>query len=128
MEIDTRMRDMEDRTRAMGWATTDADAPVMGIVGDDVVAVCLSLLITLYKLISMQGKRVYSDELPIVWHAAHVHHALRHVRLAKQALPGLAPALHNTQPSRLSRMRRHVLRLLCTCAGKVWESTAPGHD
>ncbi len=79
MEIDTRMRDMEDRTRAMGWATTDADAPVRGIAGDDVAAVCLSPLIPLYKLKSMQGKRAYSDDLPILWQAAHVHHALRHV-------------------------------------------------
>ena len=42
VEIDTHMRDMEDRTRAMGWATTDADAPVRGIAVADVAAVCLS--------------------------------------------------------------------------------------
>ena len=40
MEIDTRMRNMVDRTRAKEWAITELDAPLRGIDEDEVFEVC----------------------------------------------------------------------------------------
>lgn len=40
VEIDTRVRDMEDRTRAKEWAITESDAPLRGIDEDEVFEVC----------------------------------------------------------------------------------------
>ncbi len=39
-EIHTRVSDMDDRTRAGEWATTEYDAPLRGIDEDEVSEVC----------------------------------------------------------------------------------------
>lgn len=50
VEVETRARDMMDRTKAMGWATTEADAPLRGIDRAEVAEVGSALILLTHQI------------------------------------------------------------------------------